>query len=173
MLVSALPISRLSDFRFNIAPSSRHFKCSLRRSCPKQWLRFNALRINKEAHPAMARMLLSAYSLGGRRMKYTEFEQLCETIKPSLDKGYEYVFFEFGQTQRDLDRRLRVVERCEGRVVDVCLFPRDQQEKRYALVKLIGTDVRETALALIQNGVSRIKGYDAIGKGREPSEGDH
>jgi hypothetical protein len=68
----------------------------------------------------------------------------------------------FNETDRTLDRALDLIEGVGVRILKIEIFSSSQDKFKSALLQLKTQDVRHIVLRLIEEGFTKIKGYNAL-----------
>jgi len=94
---------------------------------------------------------------GTNELDLDEWDKLIK-----IGNDYSQILFMFNETDRTLDRALDLIEGVSVRILKIEIFSSSQDKFKSALLQLKTQDVRHIVLRLIEEGFTKIKGYNAL-----------
>jgi hypothetical protein len=94
---------------------------------------------------------------GTNELDLDEWDKLIK-----IGNDYSQILFMFNETDRTLDRALDLIEGVGVRILKIEIFSSSQDKFKSALLQLKTQDVRHIVLRLIEEGFTKIKGYNAL-----------
>ena len=89
-----------------------------------------------------------------------DLDQWDKLIKIGSD--YSQILFILNETDRTLDRAIKLIEGVGGRILKIEILSTSEDKSKSALLQLKTQDIRHIVLRLIEEGFTKIKGYNAI-----------
>ena len=96
---------------------------------------------------------------GTNELDLDEWDKLIK-----IGSDYSQILFIFNETDRTLDRALELIEGMGFRILNIEILSSSQDKFKSALLQLKTQDVRHIVLRLIEEGFTKIKGYNALTK---------
>jgi hypothetical protein len=82
----------------------------------------------------------------------------------NINKDYSQIIFVFNETDRTLDRAIKLIEGLGVRILKIEILSSSEYPSKSALLQLKTPDIRDIVLRLIEEGFTGIKGYNALVK---------
>jgi len=92
----------------------------------------------------------------------SDLDEWDKLIKIGSD--YSQILFIFNETDRTLDRVIKLIEGAGVRILKIEILSSSEEKFKPALLQLETQDIRHIVLRLIEEGVTKIKGYNALAK---------
>jgi len=92
----------------------------------------------------------------------SDLDEWDKLIKIGSD--YSQILFIFNEADRTLDRAIKLIEETGVRILKIEILSLSEDKFKSALLQLETQDVRHIVLRLIEEGFTKIKGYNALAK---------
>ncbi len=89
-----------------------------------------------------------------------DLDQWDKSVKIGSD--YSQILFIFNETDRTLDRAVKLIEGVGVRILKIEILSSSEDDVKSALLQLKTQDIRHIVLKLIEEGFTKIKGYNAL-----------
>ncbi len=81
-----------------------------------------------------------------------------------MGSDYSQILFLFNDTDRPLDRAIKLIEGVGVDILKIEILSPLEEKSKSALLRLKTQDIRHLVLRLIEEGFTKIKGYNALTK---------
>ena len=95
--------------------------------------------------------------LGINELDLDEWDKLIK-----IGNEYSQILFIFNETDRTLDRAIKLIEGVGVRILTIEVLSSSEDKSKSALLQLKTEDIRHIVLRLIEEGFTKIKGYNAL-----------
>ena len=95
--------------------------------------------------------------LGTNESDLDEWDKLIK-----IGNDYSQILFIFNETDRTLDKAIKLIEGVGVRILKIEILSSSQYPFKSALLHLKTQDMRDIVLRLIEEGFTKIKGYNSL-----------
>ena len=78
-----------------------------------------------------------------------------------IDKNYSQILLAYNETDNGLEKAKKLIEESGVGILKIEILSPVETPYKFALIKLMTDDMRDTVLRLTEGGVAEIKGYNA------------